>query len=346
MAFGIYGFGMYLIEHPVRGAGHLAADTLCCRGRTCCCAGSKTVHGDTVGGCNEIAFLREAGLEPDDIVYANFGTGLRKRPYCVVADKEWKAIVVVIRGTFALEDLVADLTIKPTQLDDIGERFGFDGQGEHAHSGMLASAEWIYSDLEEQRVLEKLLREECSQYPGFSLYVTGHSLGAGVAALLALMLHQKYDLKCICYEPPGCVMTKKAASQKYIHSYVMGSDIVPRLSVLAIEHLRDTVLTMIARTKVPKYQVLSPWLSCSKPKKDTVEESDSMLHRNESVPESSFYSQVLDFWRYQDEIKEERGERTILLLPPGKRIVHLIKTDENMNFGGLFAFSSTSTAEP
>ena len=41
---------------------------------------------------------------------------------------------------------------------------------------------------------------------GYQLVVTGHSLGAGVASVLALLLKPIYpDLICYSYSPPGCI---------------------------------------------------------------------------------------------------------------------------------------------
>ena len=42
---------------------------------------------------------------------------------------------------------------------------------------------------------------------GAKIVITGHSLGAGTAALLAILLRPKYpDLKCFTYSPPGGLM--------------------------------------------------------------------------------------------------------------------------------------------
>ena len=41
---------------------------------------------------------------------------------------------------------------------------------------------------------------------GYQLVITGHSLGAGVASVLALLLRPEYPrLICYAYSPPGCI---------------------------------------------------------------------------------------------------------------------------------------------
>lgn len=45
-----------------------------------------------------------------------------------------------------------------------------------------------------------------SEYSSYTLVITGHSLGAGVASVLAVLLKPKYkDLTCFAFSPPGCV---------------------------------------------------------------------------------------------------------------------------------------------
>jgi len=172
------------------------------------------------------------------------------------------------------------------------------------------------------------------------------------------MLHHKYQdrLKCLCFSPPGCVATKNVADQPYIVSYVLGSDVVPRLSQSSAEHLRDSVLWMIARTKIPKFQALRPKLfdqmtRYRRRKRKQSERSggedeeegtitsvgigiDDMLYGEDEIPESEFYRQVLSFWVHQEEVKSERTgvSRTIQLLPPGRRIVHMVRTEDRVNF--------------
>lgn len=82
------------------------------------------------------------------------------------------------------------------------------------------------------QVLKTLYSEE-SPFKNYSLVVCGHSLGAGCASILALMLRPAYpSLKCFAYEPPGCIfddaMSKKV--EDFIVSTVRNDDLVPRLS--------------------------------------------------------------------------------------------------------------------
>jgi len=285
------------------------------------------VKGDCLG-CNRVTILEATTFDPDDLIYASFKSGVTKRPYCIVVDREWKALVIVIRGTLSLEDAVVDIQLKPQKLDGYGPKYQFDWTGEYCHAGMFASAEWIFEDLMEHGLLKKLLVED-NDFRDFKLYIVGHSLGAGVASILSLLLHQSFpNLKCLCFEPPGCVMSTNLANQPYITSYVLGSDIVPRLSLGSLENLRDDILDMIARTKVPKHKILSlnPFQrSASLSFYDTIYDSD------QAIPDSKFVRQLNEFKSHQQSTRIERGLENIALVPPGQRIMHLIKTSERPN---------------
>jgi sn1-specific diacylglycerol lipase len=204
----IYGYIVLRLSATHR-AMLLTAISLNCK-RSCCCWSKDKVVGDTLCGCNLLAMLREAGLDEDDIAYAQFGASVERTPYCITLDHEWKSVVLTIRGTFSLEDVVTDLSIRPTSLSKWGEHCSFDGEGEYCHEGMLVSAEWVLRDLEKHGILDKLLLTSDCRYPGYRLYVAGHSLGAGCAAILALMLKHKFpNLKCLCFGPP--LMTAREA---------------------------------------------------------------------------------------------------------------------------------------
>lgn len=71
-----------------------------------------------------------------------------------------------------------------------------------AHKGMIIGANYVAKRLREVGIIDKAL----AMYPEYGLMLTGHSLGAGVAALLALMIRPKYpDLKVYAFATPGNV---------------------------------------------------------------------------------------------------------------------------------------------
>jgi len=81
---------------------------------------------------------------------------------------------------------------------------------------------------------------------GYSLLVTGHSLGAGTAALATrLLLRESRDwkvaptsIRCICFAPPPVVDAPTALnSDDSIVSFVCNDDCVPRMSLQNIGRL-------------------------------------------------------------------------------------------------------------
>ena len=74
---------------------------------------------------------------------------------------------------------------------------------------------------------------------------SGHSLGAGVAALVTLRLKDRYpSAKCWAFCPPGGLMSANLshAAQGFVNCVVVGKDIVPRLSVVNIGRLIDELV--------------------------------------------------------------------------------------------------------
>ena len=70
--------------------------------------------------------------------------------------------------------------------------------------------------------------QDCRSY---SLLTTGHSLGAGTAALLAMLLrrntHFGHNVRCLAYSPPGGLLNLEASEStaSYITSIVVGNDV-------------------------------------------------------------------------------------------------------------------------
>ena len=53
---------------------------------------------------------------------------------------------------------------------------------------MLEAAKYVYDDMEARKVLQNAFED----HPEFNLRIIGHSLGAGVAAVLGLMMRKQY----------------------------------------------------------------------------------------------------------------------------------------------------------
>jgi hypothetical protein len=101
--------------------------------------------GDHAGYTMEVAPI--VGIKETDIVYASYKVGIVATPYAIIIDRKWKTVVVTVRGTLSVGDIVKDMMVTEIELTDYAEKYGFgDGEGKFAHRGMLNSTEWIYTD--------------------------------------------------------------------------------------------------------------------------------------------------------------------------------------------------------
>ncbi|KAL2631922.1 hypothetical protein R1flu_016608 [Riccia fluitans] len=178
----------------------------------------------------------ELEMEEKDIVKHNMVAAFGQPSYFIGLDHSKKAVVLSVRGTHSAVDVLTDL--KPH-----GETFG-DG---YAHSGMLNSAKWLQETTVESL---KVLMEQNS----YKLVVTGHSLGAGAASLLTMLLRKTDEngltalgvppdsIKCWAYACPPCVDKTTAMQAKFIRTIVHQDDIVARISPAALEDLRTEIL--------------------------------------------------------------------------------------------------------
>ncbi|GFH12835.1 lipase_3 domain-containing protein, partial [Haematococcus lacustris] len=102
------------------------------------------------------------------------------------------------------------------------------------HSGMLQAAQWVLASVE-QEVLAALQAQPC-----LDLMVTGHSMGGGIAALLALMLRHdprlsmrtRSRLRAVCLAPAAVLGHSLAvACRDFVVSVINNNDLVPRVSI-------------------------------------------------------------------------------------------------------------------
>jgi len=118
------------------------------------------------------AAARSARVSVADIVAADWVTLPFSPASYVCVDRAGKTVVLAIRGTVSTGDLLTDAVSTSTPF-----------LGGWAHSGMVMSA---------YQVCKTQLPNAAAALvnnPGFNFLVTGHSMGAGVAAILAMLVH-------------------------------------------------------------------------------------------------------------------------------------------------------------
>jgi hypothetical protein len=170
----------------------------------------------------------------------------------VVVDQETKSIVVSLRGTLGLSDIVTDLTASYIN-------FKYHDIEGFVHSGIYQSALQIASSTITEAVAEVL-----NQYPSYDLVLTGHSLGGGCAALLTMLWSQptflpdgtiKFVIKPASGLPPrpihcyvfACPAIVSPDLSKFlsnlITTFVYRNDVIPCLSLGLISDFRNITIS-------------------------------------------------------------------------------------------------------
>ncbi|XP_045466398.1 diacylglycerol lipase-alpha isoform X2 [Harmonia axyridis] len=258
-----YGWPMYVMNNKL---GFVKV----CSNLTCCCfpcnkSGEMTFNPEIINDncckCN-YAVLQKLCDEGDiEIVYATYHCDVGETPFFIALDYDRKKVVISIRGTLSMQDILTDLNAEgeTIPLDPIKE----DWLG---HKGMVQAAQYIYNHLENERLIEAALQHNLERGTNtFQLIIVGHSLGAGTASILGILLRQQYEnLECYCYAPPGGLLSMPAVeySKKFTISVVVGKDVVPRIGLHQMEALRADLITAIKRSVDPKWKTITCSIIC------------------------------------------------------------------------------------
>ncbi|KAJ3071496.1 hypothetical protein HDU98_005235 [Podochytrium sp. JEL0797] len=227
----------------------------------------ETIHA------NHFAFSIHAGIPVNDIILSSYTDPIltsgvtTSKPlmdaviHYVTLDRVANVVVVALRGTLALNDILTDL------------KFDYaDFMGHKVHSGMLRSASLMYR---KGAAVREAVRQALEENPSYGLVVTGHSLGAGVAALLALRwscrttelgispkspfypptpfvtsgrggFPRGRPIHCFAYGSPCVVSLDFSVSAKgLVSTLVNGDDIVPTLSVGLVRDLKAVTMRLL-----------------------------------------------------------------------------------------------------
>ncbi|KAI9263108.1 hypothetical protein BDA99DRAFT_463429 [Phascolomyces articulosus] len=204
---------------------------------------------------NRLAIIRFLNLHPEDLL--GYEYGLRKgavfQPsYYVAIDRSRKAIVLSIRGTWSLYDAITDLVCEYKPF-----------KGGLVHAGMLASAQWFYTNIIPQ--IFRYIHHHSNELSSF--IITGHSLGGGAASLLTMLVSEQvsflrqlsnnpsFRLHCYSYAPVA--LSSYELNHKYddyIHSFICQDDIVGRMSYGTAMELKELIMDTITA-----YETLGGW---------------------------------------------------------------------------------------
>jgi hypothetical protein len=238
----------------------------------------ERMEGEGCCGCQLAAMTIQTGVERDDILFLSTDNEVFKAPFAVVLDRKMRSVVVSVRGTLSIKDALTDMSysMQPVDIDGVNETF--------VHMGMYTAADEIRKRLmgrsrreirleavrtqggateeEVDRLLDcekRILPHIFQQYKDYQLIVTGHSLGAGVTSVLALLLQKDFpDLHCYAFSPPGCVFSYPLAvySRKFTTLVVLGNDLVPRMSFRSLLYLKQSLKHLLQHCDKPKFNVL------------------------------------------------------------------------------------------
>lgn len=187
----------------------------------------------------------------------------------VAIDHPSKAVVVTCRGTLGLEDVLTDLTCEYQDLYLRGVNY-------RVHKGMLNSALLLVKKRSQLLEVVKVALEEFKDY---GLVLTGHSLGGGVAAILAILLSfpssgafvtsnattaptdgvripEGRKIHCYAFGTPACVSEElRRVTRTLITTVVHGRDVVPSLSFGIIRDFWTVAVAFKEDTKGAKAEI-------------------------------------------------------------------------------------------
>ncbi len=234
-------------------------------------------------GLDAAAISKHTGVEIGDI-FAMELTGVQVNcpAYFVAVNHSRQAVVITVRGTSNIADVMTDLVCKSVQfLDGV------------AHEGIKTGAEKLF---------KKTIKQVCSllgYYRGYSLVLTGHSLGAGTSVLLTMLyldfqknqgqrkscligkdlidaaedmiLPKNVEIHCYAFAPPpvfGSMGKELPHLQDKIDVYVNHCDIVPRFSLAsfndmlhALQRIDNLQLDLKERIAVFFFAVTHPMIT-------------------------------------------------------------------------------------
>mmetsp|Transcript_125585 Transcript_125585/g.313820 ORF Transcript_125585/g.313820 Transcript_125585/m.313820 type:complete len:524 (-) Transcript_125585:335-1906(-) len=167
--------------------------------------------------------------------------GSRCPAHFLAIDTTSRCVVLAVRGSAVLADAVADALGGSAAAKEVLP----EAPGVWAHGAALAGARSVLD------WTRPALEEALAQHRGFRVLVTGHSHGAGVAVLCALLLELQPlpgtpQVQCFAYAPPPTIAPLSAPQieRLNVHAFVNRNDMVPRASMGSLIDLRREAMAV------------------------------------------------------------------------------------------------------
>jgi len=192
---------------------------------------------------------RETGIPQKHVLSTNWSAKTHLPAYFIVRDVERQKIILSIRGTLSVRDVLTDLCCTseefpthddaemPRKNDDtinFPSSSSTDSQkyNARAHVGMVAAARGVAKNARE------IIATELASNPHYKLLIVGHSLGGGTAAVLGTMWQNTFPGVVVYAYGSPCVgpLDAQPTINKSIISVVGEGD---PFSCLSIGHVAD-----------------------------------------------------------------------------------------------------------
>jgi sn1-specific diacylglycerol lipase len=155
--------------------------------------------GDSV---NPQIVAAKTGIDEEDLITTQWISKDFNPGHFMAYDHSRRTIVISIRGTFHIRDALTDLVASYEPFED-----GFahwyvtphpfitcDAAIDCLPSGLPFPSGILHTAQRKLELLEPFLIEALRAYPEYGLVIVGHSLGAGAASLLTILLHNSTHL--------------------------------------------------------------------------------------------------------------------------------------------------------
>lgn len=216
-------------------------------------SGCRCINGD---------LSRLRALTQFDLVYISYHSecDVDIIPFFVGLDHAQKSIVVCLWNRLCLMDVFSDFS---PEVDSIPAT---EPEPLVVNKGFLRMATFVYNKLKKDKLLVQALNFDLELgTSSYELVIVGHSLAAGVAAILSVILRAEFpSVRCYAYSPPSGIVKETCVedTKSFVTSVVVGKDLVPRIGVSQTDAFRRRLLEALSGCNRSKWRIICGATCC------------------------------------------------------------------------------------